>query len=160
MMRDNVLNYKRLNDDAFVPTRGTANSAGLDLYACTPDRDIFIPSGRNHKVGTGIAVEIPEGYFGAVFARSGMATKEGLRPANCVGVIDSDYRGEVIVALYNDSKSDEKAKIVRHGDRIAQLVLIPYVSTELHEVTELTDTVRGAGGFGSTGVTTQILADA
>lgn len=100
------------------------------------------------KVNTGIAVEIPKGYFGAVFARSGLATKQGLRPANCVGVIDADYRGDVMVALYNDSTEPREVQV---GDRIAQLVIIPYISPDLEVVSELSDTNRGDGGFGSTG---------
>lgn len=101
------------------------------------------------KIGTGIAVEIPNGYFGAVFARSGLATKEGLRPANAVGVCDSDYRGEYIVALHNDS---DTPRTVTPGERIAQLVIMPYLQVDFEEVNELSDTVRGEGGFGSTGV--------
>ena len=99
-------------------------------------------------IGTGLAVEIPEGYFGAIFARSGLASKEGLRPANCVGVVDSDYRGEVKVALHNDTN---ELRTVQHGERIAQLVIMPYLPVEFNLVNELTDTDRGEGGFGSTG---------
>ena len=99
------------------------------------------------KVGTGIKVELPEGTFGAIFARSGLATREGIRPANCVGVCDSDYRGEYIVALHNDSDSVVK---IKHGDRIAQLVVMPFIPVEFEEG-ELSTTDRGAGGFGSTG---------
>lgn len=104
-----------------------------------------------HETGvidTGIAVEIPDGYFGAIFARSGLATKQGLRPANCVGVVDSDYRGEIRVALHNDT---DEAQFFSNGDRIAQLVLLPYLAAEFDESDELTDTERGSGGFGSTG---------
>lgn len=108
-------------------------------------------------IKTGIAIEIPEGYFGAIFARSGLATKQGLRPANCVGVIDSDYRGEIIVALHNDTSSEfgfiDLKKVIHKGDRIAQLVILPYLSIDFIEVNELSDTVRGDGGFGSTGMT-------
>lgn len=100
-------------------------------------------------MGTGLAVAIPDGYFGAIFARSGLSTKQGLRPANCVGVIDSDYRGEVIVALHNDSND---CQTYRNGDRIAQLVIMPYLSASFDEVDELDDTERGDGGFGHTGV--------
>ena len=101
------------------------------------------------KIHTGLAMEIPRGYFGAIFARSGMATKRGLRPANCVGVIDSDYRGEIIVALRNDSDSEQ---VITSGERIAQIVIMPYLPIEFNEVNSLEDTERGDGGFGSTGV--------
>lgn len=99
-------------------------------------------------IRTGIQVEIPQGYFGAVFARSGLSTKQGLRPANCVGVIDSDYRGEIKIPLYNDSGSTRE---VHCGDRVAQMVILPYAKVELEEVDELDNTERGTGGFGSTG---------
>lgn len=145
-----IVNFKKLDDKAIVPAQGSEYAAGLDLCAlikngAQPQR---VPAGATVKVGTGIAMEIPEGYFGAVFARSGMATNRGLRPANCVGVIDSDYRGEVIVALHNDS---DKCETIHAGDRIAQLVIMPYLGVELNEVADLTDTERGSGGFGSTG---------
>lgn len=142
------MKYKKLNQAAIEPTKGSDYAAGLDLCACTDDDTIDIAAGTTVKIGTGIAVEIPDGYFGAVFARSGLATKRGLRPANCVGVIDADYRGEVIVALHNDS---DKTETICAGDRIAQLVIMPYLPVELCEVDELHDTVRGADGFGSTG---------
>jgi dUTP pyrophosphatase len=100
------------------------------------------------KIGTGIAVEIPEGYFGAIFARSGLATKRGLRPANCVGVVDADYRGELIVALHNDT---DQLQFVEPGERIAQLVIMPYLSVEFEESDGLNETQRGSNGFGSTG---------
>ena len=122
-------------------------SAGYDLYACI-DAPIEISAGETVKVGTGLSVAVPEGYFGAVFARSGLAAKEGLRPANCVGVCDSDYRGEYIVALHNDSSV---VRTVMPGERIAQLVIMPFLSVEFEEAETLTETERGAGGFGSTG---------
>lgn len=143
------MNIKKLKADATIPTKGSACAAGLDLYAYVERGAVDIPTGTTVKIGTGIATEIPDGCFGAVFARSGLATKRGLRPSNCVGVVDSDYRGEVIVALHNDS---DKCETIHHGDRIAQLVIMPYISVDLHEVDELSDTDRGAGGFGSTGV--------
>lgn len=144
------LNYRKLNPDAITPIRASKYAAGVDLYACTPNFEMVrVPAGETVMIGTGIAVEIPEGCFGAVFARSGMATKLGLRPANCVGVIDSDYRGEVMVAIHNDSGVDAT---IASGERIAQLVIIPYVAAPLVEVEELTQTERGDGGFGSTGV--------
>lgn len=144
------VNFKKLDERAIIPTYGTDKAAGMDLYACLPENiPAFISPGKNTKIGTGIAIEIPDGYFGAIFARSGLATKSALRPANCVGVIDSDYRGELIVALHNDS--NKITRQVQHGERIAQLVLIPYVTAELIEVNNLEDTDRGDGGFGSTG---------
>lgn len=143
------MNIKKLNNDSIVPTKGSEYAAGLDLYAYIPRGTIDIPAGATVKIGTGVATEIPAGCFGAVFARSGLATKRGLRPSNCVGVVDSDYRGEVIVALHNDS---DKCETIHHGDRIAQLVIMPYIDVKLHEVSKLSDTDRGAGGFGSTGL--------
>ena len=139
------LNIKKLSEDATIPTRGSEYAAGYDLYATA---DVSIDPGDTVKIGTGLAMEIPNGYFGAVFARSGLATKQGLRPANCVGVIDSDYRGELIVALFNDSVM---LREIKKGDRIAQLVILPYFSYTFKEVDELSDTKRGEGGFGSTG---------
>lgn len=145
-----VVNYKKLDSGAITPTRGSAYAAGLDLYALIQNgaKSQRIPAGATVKIGTGIAMEIPDGYFGAVFARSGLATKMGLRPANCVGVVDSDYRGEIIVALHNDT---DNCQTIRDGDRVAQLVIMPYLPVELCEMTDLSDTARGAGGFGSTG---------
>lgn len=142
------IGIKKLNENAFIPTRGSQYSAGYDLYACINSPVTILPH-TTEKIGTGLAIEIPEGYFGAIFARSGLATKEGLRPANCTGVADSDYRGEYIVALHNDT---DETKLVMPNERIAQLVIMPYLSVEFEEVTELTDTERGDGGFGSTGV--------
>lgn len=138
---------KKLKEHAIVPTNGSEKAAGHDLYACLDDI-VEISGGETVKIGTGIAIAIPEGYFGAIFARSGLATKEGLRPANCVGVVDSDYRGEVIVALHNDSCMK---RFVCDGQRIAQLVVMPYLPIDLYEVDELDETERGTGGFGSTG---------
>lgn len=148
-----IVNYKKLNDKAVEPIQGSEYAAGLDLCALIQNgaHAQRIPAGATVKIGTGIAMEIPEGYFGAVFARSGMATKRGLRPSNCVGVIDADYRGEIIVALHNDS---EKCETIHAGDRIAQLVILPYLGVELNEVADLSDTERGSGGFGSTGTAT------
>lgn len=143
------INIKKLYTDANIPTNGSEYAAGSDLYANLPIDRITIMAGGTVKIGTGVAVEIPEGYFGAVFARSGLATKRGLRPANCVGVIDADYRGEIIVALHNDTNNDVE---IVNGDRIAQLVIMPYLKAEFNEVAELSDSQRGSGGFGSTGV--------
>ncbi len=138
---------KCLREGAHLPTRGSDKAAGFDLYSCTED-DIQIAPGGMVKVGTGLAITPPEGYFGAIFARSGMATKQGLRPANCVGVCDEDYTGEYIVALYNDS---DEVQHIPSGTRIAQLVFLPYVDIYFDTVKELEETERGNGGFGSTG---------
>lgn len=139
---------KKLNENAIIPTRGSEYAAGYDLYACTT-KQIAIEPHSTVKVGTGLAIEIPDGYFGAIFARSGIATKRGLRPSNCVGACDSDYRGEYIVALHNDTGVPQT---IEPHERIAQLIVMPYLPVEFTEVEELTDTVRGSGGFGSTGV--------
>lgn len=141
------MKIKLLTNTATIPTRGSEYAAGYDLYADIPS-ELLIFENECTLIGTGISVEIPKGYFGALFARSGLATKQGLRPANCVGVIDSDYRGEVKVALFNDSTS---SRTIKPQERIAQLVILPYANVELEVVDELTDTVRGEGGFGSTG---------
>ena len=138
---------KKLDGRAILPTRGSAYAAGYDLYAC-PDGGVTIAPHATAKLGTGLAFALPEGTFGAVFARSGLAAKEGLRPANCVGVVDCDYRGELIVALHNDG---DVPRTVMPGERIAQLVLLPYLPMEFEEVSALPETARGAGGFGSTG---------
>ena len=141
------IQIKKLRETAMLPTRGSSAAAGYDLYACL-DSAVTIAPHTAAKIGTGLALAVPEGYFGAVFARSGLATKQGLRPANCVGVCDADYRGEYIVALHNDT---DEARTVNHGDRIAQLVIMPFLPAEFDEVEELSETERGAGGFGSTG---------
>ena len=141
------IQVKKLKENAQLPTRGSAYAAGYDLYACL-DEAITIAAGETVKVGTGLSIAVPEGYFGAIFARSGLAAKEGLRPANCVGVADSDYRGEYIVALHNDSASH---RTVTPGERIAQLVIMPFLSVCFEEVDNLEETERGEGGFGSTG---------
>lgn len=139
--------FKKLRDGAVVPSRGSEYAAGYDLYACL-ESPVEIEPGTNKKIGTGLSIAVPEGYFGAVFARSGLATKEGLRPANCVGICDSDYRGEYIVPVYNDSS---EIRTVKNGDRIAQLVILPFLPADFSEVDELDDTERGTAGFGSTG---------
>lgn len=139
--------FKRLNDLAKIPTRGSKFSAGYDLYAAT-DKDIQIPPHSTVKIGTGLAMDLPSGYFGAIVARSGIATKRGLRPANALGVCDEDYKGEYIVVLHNDTT---ETKTVQAGERIAQLILLPYQTIDFKEVDELHDTERGIGGFGSTG---------
>ena len=142
-----TVQIKKLSEHAKLPTAGSQYAAGYDLYACT-EGDVVVAPHTTVKIGSGIAVALPQGTFGAVFARSGLASKEGLRPANCVGVIDCDYRGECIIAVHNDSR---EVRTVRHGDRIAQMVLLPYIPMEFEETQELSETARGAGGFGSTG---------
>ena len=142
------MKIKLLNNLAKIPTKGSEYAAGWDLYAAT-NYDIHIPPHQTVKIDTGIAIAIPQGFFGAIFARSGIATKQGLRPANCVGVIDADYRGPVIVDLHNDSDEDQ---IVLAGSRIAQLIVIKYLGLDLEVVDDLDETDRGDGGFGSTGV--------
>lgn len=139
------MKVKKLYADAKIPTKGSDYAAGYDLYAMF---NYDIKSRETEKVSVGITVEIPEGYFGAIFPRSGLATKQGLRLANCVGVIDSDYRGEWFVPLYNDS---DRIRKIQQGDRIAQVVFIPYLNTTFEEVDCLSDSNRGNGGFGSTG---------
>ena len=136
-----------MNELAIIPKRGSDEAAGVDLHACISE-PIYISPHETVKIDTGIAVELPNGTFGAIFARSGLATKEGLSPANKVGVIDSDYRNSIIVALHNHSNV---SRVINPGERIAQLVVIPYVPIEFKEVNELSETNRGFGGFGSTG---------
>lgn len=147
-MENKTIKIKKLNDNAKLPTRGSEYSAGYDLHACI-DKPIVIAPHETNKIGTGLAIEIPEGYFGAIFARSGLATKQGLRPSNCVGVCDSDYRGEYIVALHNDTNIPQT---INPMERIAQLVVMPFLEVEFDVVDELENTKRGDGGFGSTGV--------
>jgi len=141
------IQVKKLKANASLPTRGSAYAAGYDLYACL-DKAVTLAPGETVKIGTGLSIAVPEGYFGAIFARSGLAAKEGLRPANCVGVADSDYRGEYIVALHNDS---DVTRTVTPDERIAQLVIMPFLSVTFEEAQTLDETERGKGGFGSTG---------
>ncbi len=141
------INIKKLDERAVIPTYGSEFSAGADLYALS-DADVVIAPGETVMIHTGIALEIPKGYGGFVFARSGLASKKGLAPANKVGVIDADYRGEIMVALHNHS---QKEQTVGAGERIAQLVIIPCLAAEFFPVDDLHDTPRGEGGFGSTG---------
>ena len=140
--------YTRLREYAIEPTKGSTEAAGYDLYIPSNEDVIPIPAHETRLIGTGIAIELPKGTFGAIFARSGLATKQGLRPANCVGVVDSDYRGEIKVALHNDTNEH---RIITGGERIAQLIVMPYVCVDLVETDELSSTERGEGGFGSTG---------
>lgn len=141
------INVKRLNNFAKLPTKGSKYAAGFDLYAAT-DSIIDIAPHSTIKIDTGLSFELPEGIFAGIFARSGIATKRGLRPANCTGIIDSDYRGPVIVALHNDT---DEIQSVEPGERIAQMILLPFISMNFNEVNELSDTARGEGGFGDSG---------
>jgi dUTP pyrophosphatase len=141
------IKVKRLRERAVIPTYGSAEAAGADLYACLEGK-ITIAPGETAFVPTGIAMEIPTGCAGLVFARSSLGTKRGLAPANKVGVIDSDYRGEFFVALHNHGKLPQE---IEHGERIAQLLIVPVYTPGFTEVTDLSDTKRGSGGFGSTG---------
>ena len=138
---------KKLSENAVIPTYGSEFSAGADLYACLEEA-VTIEPGNTYLVKTGLAMEIPEGFAGLIYARSGLASKKGLAPANKVGVVDADYRGEIMVALHNHSNV---AATVEPGERIAQMVIAPFLKAEYSVVEELSDTVRGAGGFGSTG---------
>ncbi|MGN0383608.1 MAG: dUTP diphosphatase [Eubacterium sp.] len=141
------INIKKLNENAVIPTYGSEYAAGADLYALL-DNPIVIGAGETVMLHTGIAMEIPEGYAGLIYARSGLASKKGLAPANKVGVVDADYRGEIMVALHNHSNKDA---VVEPSERIAQLVVTPFLATQFTVTDELNETVRGAGGFGSTG---------
>lgn len=141
------INVKTLNYYAKLPTRGSEDAAGYDLYAAT-NQNIEIPPHVTVKVGTGLSFELPQGTFAAIFARSGIATKRGLRPANCTGICDSDYRGEYIVALHNDT---DEVQVIEPQERIAQMILLPYIEMDFKEVIDLTTTERGDTGFGDSG---------
>ena len=145
-MREKVA-VKKLDERAILPTYGSEAAAGADLYALT-DGDVTVGAGQTVMVHTGLAMEIPVGYAGLVYARSGLACKRGLAPANKVGVIDADYRGEILVALHNHSAEPQT---IACGERIAQLVIAPFLRADFCECADLSDTARGAGGFGSTG---------
>ena len=138
---------KKLDERAILPTYGSAYAAGADLYALTDGEEEILPQ-ETKLIHTGLAMEIPEGYAGLIYARSGLASKRGLAPANKVGVVDADYRGEVMVALHNHSSKPQK---IVNGERIAQLVVAPFLKACSEEADELSETVRGVGGFGSTG---------
>ena len=140
------LKIKKLNEKAVLPSYGSASAAGADLYSC--EGEITVAPGETKLVHTGLAMQIPEGYVGLIYARSGIATKRGLAPANKVGVIDSDYRGEIMVSIFNHSA---EAQTIAAGERVAQIVITPYLTVNFTEADELDDTKRGAGGFGSTG---------
>lgn len=143
------INIKKIRSTSTIPTRGSEEAAGYDMYADLKDKkSVIIAPHTSYMVNLGIAMEIPSGYFGALYPRSGLSAKKGLRPANCVGVIDSDYRGEIMVALHNDTDTAEE---IHHGDRVAQLIIQRHATAEFVQVDELSDTKRGAGGYGSTG---------
>lgn len=141
------IKIKKFSENAIIPTKAHKTDAGYDLYACLEQNEYFAAQ-MCAMIPTGIAFEIPEGYFGAVYPRSGLSTKQGLRLANCVGVIDSGYINQVYVPLFNDSNG---IRVVKNGDRIAQIIFQPYLDTTLTEVNELQETDRGLNGFGSSG---------
>lgn len=142
-----AIKVKKLKENAIMPTYGSAEAAGADLYACLSEPISIVP-GASMFVPTGLSMELPKGYAGLIYARSGLACKRGLAPANKVGVVDSDYRGEFMIVLHNHG---DATQIIEHGERIAQLVITPIVTPGFEEVSELTDTARAGGGFGSTG---------
>lgn len=144
----NTIKIKKLHPNAILPTYGTAEAAGADLYACL-DEPVTVAPGKTAWIPVGFAMEVPKGCAGLVYARSGLACKKGLAPANKVGVIDSDYRGPVTVVLYNHG---DQPQTVCHGERIAQMVITPVLTPSYEEAQELTNTVRNQGGFGSTGM--------
>ena len=146
-MEKKTVNIKKLDAKAVLPTYGSEYSAGADLYACL-DEELVLQPGETKMIHTGIAMEVPVGYAGLIYARSGLASKRGLAPANKVGVVDSDYRGEFMVALHNHSSQPQA---VAPGERIAQMVITPVLAVSFNEVDDLEETGRGAGGFGSTG---------
>lgn len=148
MLLKTKVNITKLNENAKIPTYGSAYSAGADLSAVLEADHLSIPAHKTMIVHTGIAVELPTGTVGLICARSGLAKNKGLAPANKIGVIDSDYRGELIVALHNHS---DEQQCIENGERIAQLLIVPYVKADFEECTDLSDTQRGTGGFGSTG---------
>ena len=141
------IRVKKLKPSAILPTYGSAEAAGADLYACL-DADVIIKPGESVFIPTGLAMEVPKGCAGLIYARSGLACKRGLAPANKVGVVDSDYRGEFMIVLHNHGTEPQT---IAHGERIAQLVITPVLTPQYVETDILSDTDRGTGGFGSTG---------
>ncbi len=146
-MKEETIEIKKLNDNAIIPTYGSIDAAGADLYACNTEQETILPH-ETKLIKTGLAMAIPKGLVGLVFARSGLASKRGLAPANKVGVIDADYRGEIMVALHNHTDIEQTIDI---NERIAQIAFIPYIKGNFNIVDELSETIRGEGGFGSTG---------
>ncbi len=142
-----IVKIKKLSESAVIPTYGSPYAAGADLYACIENEEIIKP-GETKLIKTGLSLELPVGYAAFIYARSGLASKRGLAPANKVGVVDCDYRGEVMVALHNHSLVDQA---ISPKERIAQMVIAPYITAEFLETDTLSETVRGEGGFGSTG---------
>ena len=142
-----AIRVKKLKEKAIMPTYGSLEAAGADLYSCLSEPETILP-GQSVFIPTGLAMELPRGYAGLIYARSGLACKRGLAPANKVGVVDSDYRGEFMIVLHNHGSSPQT---IEHGERIAQLVITPVFTPGFTEVSELTDTQRSEGGFGSTG---------
>lgn len=142
------INVKKFDEKAIIPTKAHKTDAGYDLYACL-DNNVYFTANTVEMIPTGVGFEIPEGYFGAVYPRSGLASKQGLRLVNCVGVIDCGYINQVYVPLINDSNG---IRVVKNGDRIAQIIFQPYLDARLNEVDELAETDRGLNGFGSSGV--------
>ena len=147
-MNKPIVPVQKLREGAVLPRYGSAEAAGADLYACLGQGSVVFAPHETKMIPTGIAMEIPAGYVGLIYARSGIACKRGLAPANKVGVIDSDYRGEILVALHNHT---EDTRQIDDGERIAQLVITPYLAVHFEQAQSLSDTVRGEGGFGSTG---------
>ena len=141
------IQLKKLSESALLPVRGSEYAAGYDLFSDI-DSDVSIAPHETKLIGTGISVAIPDGYFGGIYARSGLSSKEGLRPANCTGVIDSDYRGEIKVPVHNDSN---EIRVISPNQKIAQMIIQPFLSVEFEEVDSLDETARGSKGFGSTG---------
>jgi len=146
-MKEERIEIKKLNDEAIIPTYGSIDAAGADLYACIEESETIMPH-ETKLIKTGIAMAIPKGLAGLIFARSGLASKRGLAPANKVGVVDADYRGEIMVALHNHSNQEQT---IEPKERIAQMVFVPYIKGLFDVVDELSETIRGEGGFGSTG---------
>ena len=142
------MNIKKLHEDSIIPTKGTNESAGYDLYAYLDKDKVSLNPGETKMINIGISLEIPKGYFAGIFARSGIASKRNLRPANCTGVIDSDYRGELRVPIYNDS---DKVQYIENKERVAQMIILPYLDVEFNIKDELSESNRSDEGFGSTG---------
>ncbi len=142
------MNIKKLHDDSIIPTKGTEESAGYDLYAYLDEDKLAINPGETKMINIGISIEIPKGYFAGIFARSGIASKRNLRPANCTGVIDSDYRGEVKVPIYNDSS---EVQYIENKERVAQMIILPYLDVTFNIKDNLSESNRSNDGFGSTG---------